>query len=89
MTVRRRLLVSGRVQGVFYRDTCARRAEEAGVSGSVSNLGDGRVEVCLEGDPDAVKRMVAWCREGSEPSEVTSVEVEEQEPTGERGFSIR
>jgi acylphosphatase len=88
MTVRRRILVSGRVQGVFYRDTCRREAERLGVGGRVSNLDDGRVEVIVEGDPDAVEAMVDWCRKGSDPANVSDVEVEEQDPEGEDRFRV-
>ena len=86
MTIRRRLLVSGQVQGVFYRDSCRREAEEKGITGSARNLPDGRVEVILEGADDAVGRMVEWCRRGSDMARVDSVEVEDQEPQGESGF---
>ncbi|HEU4488050.1 MAG TPA: acylphosphatase [Actinomycetota bacterium] len=86
MTIRRRLLVSGRVQGVFYRDSCRQKAEEEGIGGSARNLSDGRVEVIVEGDDDAVERMTQWCRQGSEAARVSSVEVEEQEPQGETSF---
>ena len=86
MTIRRRLLVSGQVQGVFYRDSCRREAEEKGITGSARNLPDGRVEVILEGTEDAVGRMIEWCRRGSDMARVDSVEVEDQEPQGESGF---
>ena len=86
MTIRRRLLVSGQVQGVFYRDSCRREAEEKGITGSARNLPDGRVEVILEGAEDAVGRMIEWCRRGSDMARVDSVEVEDQEPQGESGF---
>lgn len=86
MTIRRRLLVSGQVQGVFYRDSCRRRAEEKGIAGAARNLPDGRVEVLLEGDEDAVEHMIEWCRRGSDMARVDSVEIEEQEPRGETGF---
>jgi acylphosphatase len=86
MTIRRRLLVSGRVQGVFYRDSCRQKAEEQGIGGSARNLSDGRVEIIVEGDDDAVERMTQWCRQGSEAARVESVEVEEQEPQGETSF---
>ena len=88
MTVRRRLLVSGRVQGVFYRDTCRREAERIGVGGRASNLDDGRVEVVVEGEPDAVEAMIDWCRRGSDPANVTNIEVEEQDPQGEDRFHV-
>jgi acylphosphatase len=89
MTLRKRVLVSGRVQGVFFRDTCRRIASEAGVAGWASNLPDGRVEVVVEGDPGAVDAVVQWCHEGTPYSSVESVEVREETPEGARGFSIR
>jgi acylphosphatase len=89
MTIRRRVLVSGRVQGVFFRDTCRRVAEAAGVAGSARNLPDGRVEACLEGEPDVVQRVIDWCRRGTDWAQVTSVEVIDEEPRGETGFRIR
>ena len=88
MAVRRRVLVSGRVQGVFFRDECRRRASEAGVAGSAANLPDGRVEVVLEGEEAAVRSLIDWCGEGPPHAEVTSVEVSDEAPQGESGFSI-
>jgi acylphosphatase len=88
VTIRRRIVVSGRVQGVFYRDTCKQEAKRLGVGGGARNLPDGRVEVIVEGDPDKVEEMISWCRTGSDPSEVSSVEVEEEEPRGEDRFSV-
>ena len=88
MTVRRRLVVSGRVQGVWYRETCRRRAEAAGVAGHARNLDDGRVEVVLEGDEPAVARVEAWARSGPSRARVDQVEATDEEPTGERGFVI-
>ncbi|MGH2729305.1 MAG: acylphosphatase [Actinomycetota bacterium] len=87
--IRRRVLVSGRVQGVFFRDTCRRVAEAAGVAGWARNMPDGRVEVVLEGERDAVQSVVDWCRRGTDWAQVTSVEVIEEEPRGETGFRIR
>jgi acylphosphatase len=86
--IRRRLLVSGRVQGVFYRDSCKATAQGAGVAGSARNLPDGRVEIILEGDTDAVDEVIAWCRKGTSQSKVESVEVSEEEPAGSSGFGI-
>jgi acylphosphatase len=82
------VLVSGEVQGVFFRAECASRARERGVAGFVRNLPDGRVEAAFEGEPEAVDELVAWCRTGPQWARVTSVEVEDQEPTGEAEFSI-
>lgn len=88
-TIRRRVLVDGRVQGVFFRDTCRTLARQAGVSGWAHNRPDGAVEVVLEGPPEAVERMVAWCRSGPPHAVVTSVKVTEEEPEGLSGFSVR
>jgi acylphosphatase len=82
------VFVSGRVQGVFYRSECARRARALGVAGFVRNLPDGRVEAAFEGEPGAVESMVAWCRRGPRWAEVTAVETAEEAPTGEREFRI-
>lgn len=86
--VRRRLLVDGRVQNVFYRDTCRREAARAGVAGRARNLGDGRVEVVLEGRPEDVARLVAWCRTGPPQAYVIDVVVIEEEPQGLADFVI-
>jgi acylphosphatase len=89
MTVRRRVVVSGDVQGVFFRDTCRGEAGRLGVAGWVTNRPDGRVEAHFEGAADDVERMVSWCRTGPQYARVESVEVQDEEPTGETGFSIR
>jgi acylphosphatase len=86
--IRRRLIVSGRVQGVGFRYSCRRMAEAQGVSGWARNLPDGRVEVCFEGAPDAVERLVAWCRQGPSHADVGDVEVVQEEPRGEQGFRL-
>jgi acylphosphatase len=88
MTIRRRILVSGRVQGVFYRDACRQEADRIGVRGSARNLDDGRVEVIVEGDPDAVEAMTEWCRSGSEAASVSNIDIEEESPRGEDAFSV-
>ena len=85
---RKRVVVSGRVQGVFFRDTARRRAESAGVAGWISNRPDGGVEAVFEGDPAAVDGLVEFCRRGPSRAEVASVEVEEEEPEGLSGFSV-
>jgi len=87
--VRRRVLVSGRVQGVFYRDTCRRLAQRHGVAGWVRNLRDGRVEAAFEGAPSAVEAMVRWAAEGPEQATVTRVEEHEEPPEGLHSFEIR
>jgi acylphosphatase len=71
----RRCLVAGRVQGVFYRASTARRAAELNVRGHARNLDDGRVEVLAFGAPDAVEQLVQWLWIGPSASKVTAVEV--------------
>lgn len=87
--VRRRVIVEGRVQGVFFRDSCQRQARSAGLSGWVRNCPDGTVEAVLEGDRAAVEQVVAWMRTGPSSAEVTAVRASTEEPMGERGFSVR
>lgn len=87
--VRRRVVVSGRVQGVFYRDSCKREAVAAGLAGWVRNRADGTVEAVLEGEQEGVERVVRWMRSGPSHAEVDDVTVVVEQPTGERGFSIR
>ena len=88
MVVRRRVLVSGRVQGVWFREACRQEAEAAGVSGWVRNRNDRRVEAVFEGEPAAVLAMVAWCGIGPPRAVVTGVDVTAEEPTGETGFRV-
>lgn len=80
--------VSGRVQGVFYRATCARLARDKGLAGSIRNRGDDGVEAVFEGRADAVEEMVAWCRRGPDLARVDEVEVRDEEPQGEAGFRV-
>ena len=82
MVVRRRVIVHGRVQGVFFRDTTRRHAQTRGLSGWVRNRHDGTVEAVFEGEPEAVERMLRFCREGPRGAAVESVEVFEEEPEG-------
>ena len=89
MTVRKRVEVSGRVQGVFYRDSCRRVAEREGVAGWIANTPSGTVEACFEGERAAVERLVEWCRRGPAGAEVRSVSVQEEPPRGEAGFTVR
>lgn len=89
MTVRCRVVVTGRVQGVFYRQSCRREAVAAGLGGWVRNNPDGTVEASLEGDEAAVERVLAWMRLGPPAAVVSKVEVTEETPTGETTFSVR
>ena len=87
--VRQRVLASGRVQGVFFRDECAREALARGVDGWVRNLADGRVEAVFEGPAASVEALVAWCRRGPSRARVRGLEVLEETPLGESGFAVR
>ena len=86
--VRRRVVISGRVQGVFYRDSCQQMARRLGVRGSVRNRDDGRVEAVMEGPTDAVDQLVAWCRVGPRRAIVTGVSITEEDPVGEGSFRV-
>jgi acylphosphatase len=87
--VRRKLVIHGRVQGVFFRDSLQRLAEGHGVSGWARNTWEGTVEAVLEGEPDAVERVVEFARRGPESASVERVDVSEEEAEGLRGFSVR
>ena len=82
-------MVSGRVQGVFFRDSCRQQAERHRVAGWVENADDGSVVAELEADPDAVQAVVAWMHHGPERAEVRDVAVSQVAETGELGFSVR
>jgi acylphosphatase len=86
--VRRRVLVSGRVQGVFFRASLREVAVEHGLAGVARNLADGRVEAVLEGSPVAVEAVIAWCRHGPPRARVTAVEVIDEPFRGEKGFAV-
>lgn len=86
---RARVFVSGKVQGVFYRDSTKKEADKLGVSGFVRNLRDGRVEAVFEGAPALVEAMVAWCRIGSPLSRPTFVERIDEPEEGLAGFEIQ
>jgi len=86
---RAHVLVTGRVQGVFFRATTRETAREEGVDGWVKNLDDGRVEAVFEGEETAVEAMVEFCHAGSPQARVESVDVEYEEPQGIDGFDVR
>jgi acylphosphatase len=87
--VRRRVVVSGQVQGVFFRDTCRREATRHGVTGWVRNCPDGTVEAVFEGPEDAVAAMVAWARRGPAQAVVDDVQTFDETPEGSTGFAVR
>lgn len=89
MSVRKRVVARGAVQGVFFRDSTRGEAAAAGVAGWVANCPDGSVEAVFEGDGDAVERMVAFCRAGPGSARVDSLDVRDEEPEGLSGFDVR
>jgi acylphosphatase len=84
--VRARIL--GRVQGVFFRTSCAERAEALGLTGWIRNTSEGAVEAVFEGEDARIEAMLAWCREGPPNAQVDGVEAVEETPTGATGFRI-
>ena len=86
---RRRVVVHGRVQGVFFRGSTVERAREVGVDGWVRNRPDGTVEAVFEGSPAQLDEMVRFCREGPPWARVERVEEFEEEPESIRGFGVR
>jgi acylphosphatase len=86
--VRKRVLVSGEVQGVTFRDACQRAANENGVAGWVRNLPDGRVEAVFEGPGGKVDQLVEWAHHGPRWAVVSDVRVLTEQPEGLTGFEI-
>ena len=80
--------VSGQVQGVFYRTTCAEKARALGLAGWVRNLPDGSVEAAFEGTARAIDSAIEWCRVGPRMAVVDVVEVIDEPITGDEGFRI-
>lgn len=87
--VRFRVIVHGRVQGVWFRASTQRAAEELGVAGWVRNLPDGGVEAVFEGPDDRVAQAVAWAQRGPERALVTAFEEFSESPEGLVGFEVR
>ena len=88
-TIRRYVIVRGRVQGVFFRDSTRQRAAAHGVSGWVANRSDGAVEAVLEGPPDAVEEVLQFVATGPPQAHVDQVDLREEPPEGLTGFSVR
>jgi acylphosphatase len=87
--LRRRVVVRGHVQGVWFRESARRRADELGVTGWVRNRPDGLVEAELEGGGEDVAVLLEWFRHGPPGARVDEVEIETLPPTGEQGFHVR
>jgi acylphosphatase len=86
---RAHVFVSGRVQGVAFRDSTRQQAEELGLHGWVRNTQDGRVEAVFEGEPETVRQMIEWCESGPSSADVDDVSVEQETPEGLSGFEVR
>jgi acylphosphatase len=87
--IRRRAVVRGRVQGVFFRDSVRERAQAHGVAGWVCNRSDGAVEAVLEGPAEAVDRVLRFLEIGPQRAQVDRVDVSEESPEGLSGFQVR
>ncbi len=87
--IRKYILISGKVQGVFFRSSAKKRADELHITGWIRNLDDGRVEAVFEGEQEKVEKMVEWCRKGSSYAIVNNIQVISEEYEGEfNDFSI-
>ena len=87
--MRRRVVVHGLVQGVFFRETTRRLAQEHGVSGWARNTREGTVEAVFEGPPEAVERLVGFVHRGPPSARVERVEVFQEDEEGLSGFAVR
>ncbi|ALV63000.1 Acylphosphate phosphohydrolase, putative [Thermococcus sp. 2319x1] len=86
--VRAHIRIYGRVQGVGFRWSMQREAKKLGVNGWVRNLPDGSVEAVIEGERERVETLIGWAHQGPPWARVTRVEVEWEEPRGEKGFRV-
>lgn len=87
---RAHVLISGMVQGVFFRSNTSYHAQELRVNGWVRNRGDGKVEAVFEGEKEPVEEMIKWCQKGPPEAVVRDVEIERQDYTGEfDSFSVK
>jgi acylphosphatase len=87
--IRRKVVVQGRVQGVFFRDSVRERASACGVAGWVTNRSDGAVEAVLEGSANAVSGVVEFMRSGPPRAKVSGACATDEKPEGLSGFEIR
>jgi acylphosphatase len=83
------ITVTGKVQGVFYRQSTKEKAQELGITGSVKNLPDGNVHIMASGTSDQLNQLVAWCKQGPQRAQVASVQVEKISPHAFFGFTIQ
>ena len=89
MNARARVVVRGRVQGVWFRAETESRARSLGLTGWVRNAEDGTVEAVFEGPRERIESVVAWCGRGPAEARVDDVQVDWEDPSGEQGFAVR
>lgn len=82
------IIISGRVQGVYYRQSTKETAQELGITGTVKNLPNGNVQITATGTTEQLHQLIAWCKQGPPRARVSSVQVEEIAPHAFFGFSI-
>ena len=83
------VIIYGRVQGVWFRAHTKEIADKLGIKGWVRNLPDGSVEAVFEGNEESIEEMIKWCHQGPPLARVDRVEINYEEPKGERNFEIR
>lgn len=83
-----RIVVSGKVQGVFFRVSTRDQANILGIKGFVRNLSDGRVEIVAQGEPELLEDFAVWCGQGPPGAEVTDCDIQEYTPQTFRGFNV-
>ena len=89
MIARAEMIISGRVQGVFYRASAQEEATRLGLTGEIANLRDGNVAAIAEGRRESVEQFIAWCRRGPPSARVENVEVKWSPARGDfRGFRV-
>ncbi|MFJ3049035.1 MULTISPECIES: acylphosphatase [Pseudomonas nitroreducens/multiresinivorans group] len=81
--------ISGKVQGVYYRQSTQEQAERLEIDGWIRNLEDGRVELLVEGEEDAVRELEKWLARGPVKAKVAAVELQPMTPQGITGFIVR
>jgi acylphosphatase len=85
-----KVLISGRVQGVWFRANTKNKAEQLGLTGWVKNTSDGKVEAEFEGEEEIIIKMLEWCKGGSPSAKVTNIEINRKSPKNEYdNFEIR
>ena len=82
------IIVTGKVQGVFFRAHTRDEANKLGITGRVRNLPDGSVHIIAEGKPEAMKAFLVWCATGPARARVDGIDIQDTEPRGYRDFTI-